>query len=419
MKNSGIPWVHEIPESWKVLRSKYCFSLVKEIVGSKVDNYDRLSLTLNGVLKRSKDDTDGLQPDNFSGYQILRNGQLVFKLIDLQNVSTSRIGLSPFDGIVSPAYVILNAKENMFASYAEKYYKMMWMNQIFNSLGDSGVRSSLSATELLDLKMPVPPIDEQIRISGFLDKRIGEIEKAEKTINEEIETIESFKAAKVKEIFDSYLKYDHYYVKLGRLSTLVTKQTGFDYTNTIQPSLVDELNDDTMPYLQTRHFKDNYFNFETEYYIPKKVAKMFPAIILDSRCLLFSIVGASIGNVATYPGNTVAFLGGAICKVSLKDDSLYDYVKYYMMSTYGQDQILININSSAQGTITVQNVRDFKIPIFKDDSIHKKITQDLMLFFENYYSIIEDRNAQLENLKKYKLSLIYEYVTGKKEVPNE
>ena len=143
MKNSGIEWVGDIPDNWNVNKTKYNFQFKKEIAGIKCNDYDRLALTMNNVVKRSKDDNSGLQPKEFETYQIIRQNELVFKLIDLQNVSTSRVGLSPYVGLVSPAYIILRATGKVLPQYAEKYFYVLWKNQIFNSLGDDGVRSNL------------------------------------------------------------------------------------------------------------------------------------------------------------------------------------------------------------------------------------------------------------------------------------
>ena len=113
MKYSGIEWVGQIPNNWSFERGKYHFTNNKFIPGIHADKYDRLSLTMQGVLPRSKDDVDGLQPKDFDTYQLLKAGELVFKLIDLQNVSTSRVGLAHDTGLVSPAYIILHAKPDV------------------------------------------------------------------------------------------------------------------------------------------------------------------------------------------------------------------------------------------------------------------------------------------------------------------
>lgn len=86
-----------IPNDWKICRFKFCYNSKKEIVGDKFPLYDRLALTLNGVIKRSKNDDKGLQPKDFKTYQILRKNDMVFKMIDLQNMSTSRVGRTLWD----------------------------------------------------------------------------------------------------------------------------------------------------------------------------------------------------------------------------------------------------------------------------------------------------------------------------------
>ena len=199
MADSGIQWVGSIPKHWDVLKGKYCFKNNKEVVGARVDDFERLALTLNGVIKRSKEDNTGLQPEKFNTYQILRKDELVFKLIDLQNVSTSRVGLSPYEGIVSGAYIILRAKENINPHFAEKYYLSMWMNQIFNYLGDAGVRSSLNVDDLLEIQLPVPPLAEQKAIANFLDKKCGEIDEIIESKRQQLKKIEEYKKSIVYE----------------------------------------------------------------------------------------------------------------------------------------------------------------------------------------------------------------------------
>lgn len=199
MKDSGISWVGEIPKEWSVNRAKYCFVNTKEIAGCMSDRYERLALTMNGVIKRSKDDSNGLQPEKFETYQILRPDELVFKLIDLQNVSTSRVGLSPYVGLVSPAYIILKSNKRVLPAFAEKYFLMLWKNQIFNALGDAGVRSNLNSKDLLELSIPFPPLTEQQRIADFLDRECGKIDGLKADIQAQIDTLEQYKRSVITE----------------------------------------------------------------------------------------------------------------------------------------------------------------------------------------------------------------------------
>lgn len=127
MKDSGVEWIGSIPENWKMVRVKNIFSNHKNIVGDKEAEYERLSLTLNGVLKRPKDDSKGLQSESLSTYQILNERELVFKMIDLENVNTSRVGYSSYTGIVSPVYIILNNEK--YTRYGYYYFYNMWQGR--------------------------------------------------------------------------------------------------------------------------------------------------------------------------------------------------------------------------------------------------------------------------------------------------
>ena len=199
MKDSKIEWVGEIPEHWEVTKTRYQFRYKKEIAGIRCNQYERLALTMKNVVKRSKEDNTGLQPEKFETYQILRKDELVFKLIDLQNVSTSRVGRSPYEGLVSPAYIILRQNGKVLPCYAEKYFYVLWKNQVFNALGDDGVRSNLGKDDLLNIPLPIPPLSEQKAIAEYLDEKCGEIDALLADIKEEIETLEQYKRSVITE----------------------------------------------------------------------------------------------------------------------------------------------------------------------------------------------------------------------------
>ena len=175
MKDSGIEWIGKIPERWEIIKTKRVFQNNKQVAGKQAGDYERLALTMNGVIKRNKDDAEGLQPESFDGYQVLEQNQLVFKLIDLENVKTSRVGLSPYTGIVSPAYIVLKntQADNRFFYY---YYMNMYYQEIFNYMGGEGVRSALNAKDLLEVPLPNISIPEQQAIADYLDGECARID---------------------------------------------------------------------------------------------------------------------------------------------------------------------------------------------------------------------------------------------------
>ena len=128
MKDSGIEWIGKVPQEWNIVRFKSKYRNIKEIAGEQSSKYERLALTLNGVIKRPKDDSEGLQPKEFDTYQILRENDFIFKMIDLQNISTSRVGLSPYTGLVSPAYIRFTSRKANQDNRFVYYYLMSMKN---------------------------------------------------------------------------------------------------------------------------------------------------------------------------------------------------------------------------------------------------------------------------------------------------
>jgi len=174
-KDSGVEWLGEVPSHWKILPTKRGFYRRKKLnTVVKCDN--RLSLTMNGVLSRSLDDLNGLQPSEFETYQIFEIDDLVFKLIDLQNIKTSRVGLVHERGIMSPAYIRLEPFKNLiFPRYAYWFFTDLYQREVFNKLG-AGVRHSLGHRELLTLTFFYPELSEQTAIADYLDRETTKID---------------------------------------------------------------------------------------------------------------------------------------------------------------------------------------------------------------------------------------------------
>lgn len=224
---------------------------------------------------------------------------------------------------------------------------------------------ALSKSTITALEIPVPPLVIQEEIVRILDKYIVIVSELEKELVAELDCRKKqYDFYKTKLLnFDN--RKDIEIVTLGELSELVTKQTGFDYSKTIKPSLLKSKESGSLPYLQTKFFNGKNFNYNTDYYVPNSIANLFPKIVLNKQCLLFSIVGASIGNVGLFPGTETCFLGGAICVLKFKDRVNVPYIYELMSSIYGQKIIRKKIKGLGQATITVEDIRNFQIPMCK------------------------------------------------------
>lgn len=413
MKDSGIEWIGEIPNSWTVRRGKTLFVNTKYIPGKLSSNYDRLSLTLKGVLPRKKDDSDGLQPKDFDTYQLLRENELVFKLIDLQNVSTSRVGLAHATGLVSPAYIVLHANEEILPAFAEKFYLMMWYREIFNSLGDNGVRSSLNVRDLLNIPVCYPKMEEQIFLTNYLDTKCSEIDAIAEDIQKQISVLEDYKKSVITEAVTKGLNPD-----------VEMKDSGIFYLGPINKSW-------TMNKIGYCCFKLNRkFYVSDEALICSNKGKVL--VRGDNTLGLMTsednaMQGIIKGDIAIHGMDTwhgaiaCSDFNGKITRVVHVCKSKGDnrFVVYWLqhLAFLGVYKLISNgVRGNTSDFRSWDKVANIAIP-WPDDHEQKIIADYLDELCLKVESIITDKKKQLEILSEYKKSLIYEYVTGKKEVP--
>lgn len=175
-KESGLPWLGQVPLHWEVERTKWRFRH-RKVLNTAGAATNVLSLTLRGVVNNNPDDPEGLVPKDYRTYQLFNAGDLVFKLIDLENLRTSRVGLVHEDGIMSSAYVRLVPSRPVNRSYFYHQFFDLYSRGVYNQLG-AGVRSTLGSTDLLNITIAFPPPAEQAAIVRFLDWANGRLERA-------------------------------------------------------------------------------------------------------------------------------------------------------------------------------------------------------------------------------------------------
>ena len=425
MKNSGVQWLGNIPKEWSVGKVKHEFYATKTIVGDKVNDYERLALTLNGVIKRSKDAGDGLQPEKFDGYQILKEHELVFKLIDLANVSTSRVGLSPYTGIVSPAYIVLHHRKDMNPRYGEYYFLSMWMNEVFNHIGGDGVRSALNAKDLLNIPYLKVSPDEQQAIADYLDETCSKIDEI---IAEAKASIDEHKELKQSVIFEAVTK--------GLDKNVEMKDSGVEWIGEIPVDWnIAKINRVAWTTSGATPLRSK----ETEYYdnavirwvrtldlnnghVTDSSEKITETALKNSSC---SIMPVKTVCVAMYGGSGTIGKSGilevecatnqAICSiVSDKKVLNPDYLHYVIMAVR-KYWMKYAVGTRKDPNINQQIIAQMRIPI-PQLSKQDIIVNHLDKVTDKCDSLIAEKESLINDLEAYKKSLIYEVVTGKRRV---
>ena len=420
MKDSCIEWIGEVPIEWTICKSKHIFDCNKKIVGNKSDNYERLSLTLKGVLKRDKEDNEGLQPDNFDTYQIVDRNSLIFKLIDLQNISTSRVGLSNYEGIVSPAYIVLRPKTSINVKYAEYYYLSMWMNQVFNTLGDAGVRSSINSNELLNLHIVIPSIEEQKRVADFLGDKCSKIDRIVSDINKQIENLENYKKTLISDLATG--KKVIVGAKLCEPKKI--KDSGIQWIGKIPFDWEMEKGKYIFKYI----FKEAYNSDEVITCFRNGEVTLRSNRRVDG----FTISEKEIGYQGIDVGDLIVHgMDGFAGSIGISDsrgkatpvlnnlDTNQNKRFYmYLLRSYAYLGVFESLSTGIRVRTCDTNWGKLKdisylLPPVEEQNIIANYLDD-KCFKINL--TIYDKNNQIETLEKYKKSLIYEYVTGKKQV---
>lgn len=185
--------------------------------------------------------------------------------------------------------------------------------------------------------------------------------------------------------------------KLGEMCSIITKQTGFDYSATIKPSLVTTREPDTYSFIQNKDFEGLNINLDTDFYIPVSVAEKYPKIILDRPSLLISISGR-IGNIALYTIEEKAFIGGAVGICKLKDVDAGKTAMYELMSLEGQKYFASLIKASSHANITVEDIRNIEVLIPRDKMEIIKLNE----FIDNLSKLITLHQRKCDETKKLK-----------------
>ncbi len=198
MRDSGVDWIGKIPEGWEVNFLSQKVSQVKNRNdGLKEKNL--LSLSYGKIKRKSIDSIGGLLPASFEGYNVIAADDIVLRLTDLQNDQHSlRVGLSRERGIVTSAYTTIRPNFQTDAIFL--FYSLFAFDIVkgFYGMG-SGVRQGLNYDEVKRMVVAIPPLAEQKAIAEYLDEKCAAIDAA---VAEAKKGIEEYKAWKTSLIDD-------------------------------------------------------------------------------------------------------------------------------------------------------------------------------------------------------------------------
>lgn len=402
MKDSTFDWIGKIPIDWKLYRGRYIFHQRSE-KGNKInlqllsptqqygvipqDEYDRI--TGNRAVKL-KEDT------NLSQLKTIHNGDFCISLRSFQG----GFEYSENEGVVSPAYQVFYPIMNV----DRRYYKYLFkdtsfiekMNSYTLSLRDG---KNISFFDFGNTYIPYPSVEDQKQIADFLDKKCAEIDPLAAEIEKQISTLEAYKKSVITEA-----------VTKGLDRNVEMKDSGIPWIGKIPK------NWKTIPakYIVTiSHGTDPKTKGDIPVYGSGNSSFKTCGEFKIGPCVLLGRKGATL--------NIPHFITGKYWNVDTAFDVKQRNGKcnlrfFYYCSICFDYQFYIS-QTTLPG-MTQKNYYEMEIP-YPSLLMQQNIADYLDTRCSQIDSIIQKKQEMLANLDTYKKSLIYEYVTGKKEVPHE
>ena len=423
MKDSGIEWIGEIPEGWEIKRLGAILQERNE-VNNPIQTTSILSLTNNrGVIPYSEKGNQGNKAkDDLTGYKIAHIGDIV---LNSMNVIIGSVGLSNYYGAVSPVYYMLFPRNNIETNI--QYYNYLFQTTAFQqSLRGYGngileIRMRIQMQKLKTVLLPVPTFLEQSNITVYLDASLSKLNILLSKTRSSIEEYKKLKQAVIthavtkgvrgeREMKDSGVAW------IGEIPKEWVCEK-IKYATSISRGLFNHRprNDERYyngkyPFIQTGDVAN-----ATKYIVSysqtlnelgKAVSKEFP------KGTLTMTIAANVGDVAIlnfdayFPDSIVGFI---------PNKNIRTLYLFYVFSAM-KDEFTRTAIKSTQFNLNIDRVKETFIPVTLNVNEQCEIENYLESKCAEIDGLIAKKEQLVKELESYKKSLIYEVVTGKREV---
>ena len=416
MKNSGIEWVGDISDNWKSIpmRALFVENNNKNIFGQETK---ALQFKFGEIVPKQNFDAsdDQYVADTILKYNIVDKGMLVINGLNLNfDFVTKRVGLVKERGVITSAYMSFAVKNSniVLPEYAAYLLKSYDNCAAFHNMG-GGVRKILNFDELKRNLFVLPPIDEQERIAEFLDKKCGEIDGLIADIKTQAQTLEQYKRSVITEA-----------VTKGLNSSAEMKDSGIQWIGFMPAHWKTIRGKYLLKYLQKPVRKDDgVITCFRDGEVTLRSNRREEGFTMADKEIGYQ--GVDIGDLVVHGMDGFA---GAIGisdsrgKASpvlnvLDTEQNKKYIMYYLRSMAYSDVFMA---MSTGIRVRSCDLRWNKLAELFYPVPPKEEQEDIVSFIDNKLKqtdgVIEQKQSQIETLESYKKSLIYEYVTGKKEV---
>lgn len=413
MKDSGIKWIGEIPADWNVIRCKYISSFLN---GYAFDSKNLQKNFMFPVIRIGDIKSGGI--DNVNCYGVNNNCGIENYLIKENDILLAMSGATV--GKVGIAHNIENTYINQrvgiirtnFPSYV--FYCLSTKDFIEYILlcANGSAQPNVSARVYGEFSIPFPSKEIRMKISDFLNEKCSKIDSLAADIRKEIDVLEEYKKSVITEavtkgldtdadVIESSIYYMSPYNSKWRLSKI-----GYECTK-----LFRDFTEEDIPLICSNKGK-----------VLQRPIEMSGKMVSEDNAMQ----GIRKGDIAIHGMDTwhgaiaISDYDGKITRVVHVCDSVNDkrFIVYYMqqLAFNGVYKLISNgVRGNTSDFRSWDKVKNIGIAL-PDVETQSKIADYLDIICRHIENIIIEKKIQLTNLEEYKKSIIYEYVTGKKEV---
>ncbi len=431
MKDSGIEWIGEIPESWQFVPVQRCFTEVKrKNTDGLVQN--ALKFKFGTIIPKENFDADDdvYVADTITSYTVVEPGTVMINGLNLNyDLKSQRTALVRETGVITSAYLALWPKRDLITpEYSTYLFKGYETKMALHNMG-AGIRLTLGWKEFKKQPVLLPPLPEQQRIADYLDRKCAEIDRV---AAETEKTIEEYKVLKQSIITEAVTK--------GVRGKRKMKDSGIEWIGEIPEEWkvgkikycttkigsgktpkggADVYADSGILFIRSQNVYDEGLHLEDPTYITDEVDAEMAGTRVNENDVLLNITGGSIGRSCIMPKESLpANVNQHVSIIRVISKTvLPEIMHYFWMSSIGKTSINIYQTGGNREGMSADAIANTPF-LFYGLPEQREIADYLDAKCAEIDRLVAAKQDLLAELATYKKSVIYEYVTGKKEAPS-
>lgn len=426
MKDSRIEWIGEIPEDWKTVPIYTCTSEITQ-KNSDLKEKRALKFTYGNIVDKNNFniEEDSALTKTASNYLVVKPNDIIINGLNLNyDFVTQRVGMVNNNGIITSAYIgIRPNQKDVVPRYLLYLFKTYDAEKAFHNMG-GGVRKILNYSELKKEKMILPSLSQQQAIIGFLDKKCEKIDKLSTQIQQEIISLRKYRkniiAKTLTKGLDSNVSMKETGIKwIGKIPknwkiSKIKYEADYIGSGSTPNSSNYELYDGNVFWIQSGDLYRKRTITNTQVKVTEKAIKTTSSLkIIKKDFIVIAMYGGSIGNISM--SKISACTNQAVCAIKPNKNNDIKFLYYWL--SFCKDDFFRKASGGTQPNINqiiIKNEFIPRIPLIEQEKIVNYLDNEVNLIEK----IISHKQRQQQLLKKYKHSLIYDFVTGKKQVPS-